>query len=120
MLSYENVDIDAFDYFGNTPLHVCISKWSCQYYDQAICESIANFLLEAGAHNDYRNRDGKTAMDLMHRNASEEVKNLLNGENQTVQNLKCLCARTAKMRLINSKQLSSLIGEKLATFVKHH
>ena len=75
------IDINAMESItGNTALHV-----SCQDYSF----TVAQFLINAGAHLDPLNRNDRTPLDLAQTNT---IQSLLKSKH-TPSRLKCLCAR---------------------------
>ncbi|CAH3185894.1 unnamed protein product, partial [Porites evermanni] len=72
-LLHGGLNVNATDHQGNTPLHVAILSNPCHdmtYLVTNLCE----ILLNEGAHQDFVNHDGKTAMDLA---KTDEVRSFL-------------------------------------------
>lgn len=79
-------DVNALDQAGNTALHVALSN-------KVQRRSIVISLLEHGCHPDMRNKQGKTALDLI-KQSSMEVPSL------NYVNLQCLAARAIRQHNI--------------------
>ena len=72
-LLHGGLNVNATDHQGNTPLHVAVLLNPC--YDMIhLVTSLCEILLNGGAHQDFVNHDGKTAMDLA---KTDEVRSFL-------------------------------------------
>ena len=89
-LLHGGLNVNATDHQGNTPLHVAVLSNPCHdmiYLVTNLCE----ILLNEGAHQDFVNHDGKTAMDLA---KTDEVRSFLQEKRKL--ELKCISARAVK------------------------
>ena len=72
-LLHGGLNVNATDHQGNTPLHVAVLLNPC--YDMIhLVTNLCEILLNGGAHQDFVNHDGKTAMDLA---KTDEVRSFL-------------------------------------------
>ena len=89
-LLHGGLNVNATDHQGNTPLHVAVLLNPC--YDMIhLVTSLCEILLNGGAHQDFVNHDGKTAMDLA---KADEVRSFLQEKRKL--ELKCISARAVK------------------------
>ncbi|CAH3193246.1 unnamed protein product, partial [Porites evermanni] len=72
-LLHSGLNVNATDHQGNTPLHVAIlsNPWHNMIH---LVTNLCEILLNGGAHQDFVNHDGKTAMDLA---KTDEVRSFL-------------------------------------------
>ena len=89
-LLHGGLNVNATDHQGNTPLHVAVLLNPC--YDMIhLVTNLCEILLNGGAHQDFVNHDGKTAMDLA---KADEVRSFLQEKRKL--ELKCISARAVK------------------------
>ena len=89
-LLHGGLNVNATDHQGNTPLHVAVLLNPC--YDMIhLVTNLCEILLNGGAHQDFVNHDGKTAMDLA---KTDEVRSFLQEKRKL--ELKCISARAVK------------------------
>lgn len=89
-LLHGGLNVNATDHQGNTPLHVAVLSNPC--YDMIhLVTNLCEILLNGGAHQDFVNHDGKTAMDLA---KADEVRSFLQEKRKL--ELKCISARAVK------------------------
>ena len=89
-LLHGGLNVNATDHQGNTPLHVAVLLNPC--YDMIhLVTNLCEILLNEGAHQDFVNHDGKTAMDLA---KADEVRSFLQEKRKL--ELKCISARAVK------------------------
>ena len=83
-------NVNATDFDGNTPLHlaVCLEP---QINEIHIFTNLLEILLDGGAHQDFVNHDGETAMDLA---KTDEARSILWDKRKL--KLKCISARAVK------------------------
>ena len=83
-------NVNAADFDGNTPLHlaVCLQPHINEIH---IFTNLLEILLDGGAHQDFVNHDGKTAMDLA---KTDEARSILWDKRKL--KLKCISARAVK------------------------
>ena len=83
-------NVNATDFNGNTPLHlaVCLQP---QINEIHIFRNLLEILLDGGAHQDFVNHDGETAMDLA---KTDEARSILWDKRKL--KLKCISARAVK------------------------
>ena len=89
-LLHGGLNVNATDHQGNTPLHVSVLLNPCHdmiHFVTNLCE----ILLNGGAHQDFVNHEGKTAMDLA---KTDEVRSFLQEKRKL--ELKCISARAVK------------------------
>ena len=89
-LLHGGLNVNATDHQGNTPLHVAVLLNPC-YYMIHLVTNLCEILLNGGAHQDFVNHDGKTAMDLA---KAGEVRSFLQEKRKL--ELKCISARAVK------------------------
>ena len=83
-------NVNAIDKNGDTPLHLAVTFRP--YNDELhILTDMLTVLLDGGAHHDFLNNRGKTAMDMA---ATDEARRILS-ERKTLE-LKCIAARAVK------------------------
>ena len=72
-LLHGGLNVNATDHQGNTPLHVAVlsNPWHDMIH---LVTNLCEILLNGGAHQDFVNHDGKTAMDLA---KTDEVRSFL-------------------------------------------
>ena len=83
-------NVNAIDKNGNTPLHRAVTFTPGDDKLHGLTDML-EVLLDGGAHHDFVNNDGKTAMDLA---ATDEARRILS-ERKTLE-LKCIAARAVK------------------------
>ncbi len=101
------LDLDAIEYFGNTPLHIICKIGS----DQKIIKLLLNF----GSHMDCVNKDGKIPLDYLN---DENIKALFTTK-PPPDRLKCLCARIIVNQRFNI-DTSSALTSTLKKFIFLH
>lgn len=84
------LNVNATDHQGNTPLHVAVLSNPCHDMIHLVT-NLCEILLNGGAHQDFVNHDGKTAMDLA---KTDEVRSFLQEKRKL--ELKCISARAVK------------------------
>ena len=72
-LLHGGLNVNATDHQGNTPLHVAVLLNPCHDMIHLVT-NLCEILLNGGAHQDFVNHDGKTAMDLA---KTDEVRSFL-------------------------------------------
>ena len=72
-LLHGGLNVNTTDHQGNTPLHVAILLNPCHDMIHLVT-NLCEILLNGGAHQDFVNHDGKTAMDLA---KTDEVRSFL-------------------------------------------
>ncbi|CAH3109017.1 unnamed protein product, partial [Porites lobata] len=72
-LLHGGLNVNATDHQGNTPLHVAVLLNPCHDMIHLVT-NLCEILLNGGAHQDFVNHDGKTAMDLA---KADEVRSFL-------------------------------------------
>ena len=89
-LLHGGLNVNATDHQGNTPLHVAVlsNPWHDMIH---LVTNLCEILLNGGAHQDFVNHDGKTAMDLA---KTDEVRSFLQEKRKL--ELKCISARAVK------------------------
>lgn len=100
-------DVNAMDSCRNTPLHLAV------FLDlQSIDVAILHLLCDAGAHLDYANDSGQTALDLV---VHLSTRNFLEKRNRI--SLKCLCARFIRLK---SVPYHGKLSSSLTDFIQRH
>ena len=102
-------NVDALDSNENTPLHVLIQKGRTSDVLKTI-----DVLCDAGAHLDYVNKEGQTALSSVssfHIEISQYLKDKIG-----VVRLKCLCARLIKQQF----SYENILSTSLVNFVQKH
>ena len=89
-LLHGGLNVNATDHQGNTPLHVAVLLNPCHDMIHLVT-NLCEILLNGGAHQDFVNHDGKTAMDLA---KADEVRSFLQKKRKL--ELKCISARAVK------------------------
>ena len=89
-LLHGGLNVNATDHQGNTPLHVAVLLNPCHDMIHLVT-NLCEILLNGGAHQDFVNHDGKTAMDLA---KADEVRSFLQEKRKL--ELKCISARAVK------------------------
>ena len=89
-LLHGGLNVNATDHQGNTPLHVAVLLNPCHDMIHLVT-NLCEILLNGGAHQDFVNHDGKTAMDLA---KTDEVRSFLQEKRKL--ELKCISARAVK------------------------
>jgi len=89
-LLHGGLNVNATDHQGNTPLHVAVLSNPCHDMIHLVT-NLCEILLNGGAHQDFVNHDGKTAMDLA---KTDEVRSFLQEKRKL--ELKCISARAVK------------------------
>jgi hypothetical protein len=101
-----SADVNANDKEQFTPLHVFVCN------STGFNETILQLLCDAGAHFDYANQSGETAIDIA---SNEYIEQLLKA--RWTSSLKCLCARLIQKSKISYR---GKISSSLVTFVERH
>ena len=83
-------NVNATDFDGNTPLHMAVCLHP-QINEIHIFTNLLEILLDGGAHQDFVNHDGETAMDLA---KTDEARSILWDKRKL--KLKCISARAVK------------------------
>ena len=83
-------NVNAFNNNGDTPLHRAVTFTPSDDKIHVLTD-LLDILLDGGAHHDFVNNDGKTAMDMA---ATDEARRILS-ERKTLE-LKCIAARAVK------------------------
>ena len=83
-------NVNATDFDGNTPLHLAVGLQP-QINEVHIFTNLLEILLDGGAHQDFVNHDGETAMDLA---KTDEARSILWDKRKL--KLKCISARAVK------------------------
>uniref|UniRef100_A0A4W3IXF2 Protein fem-1 homolog B n=2 Tax=Callorhinchus milii TaxID=7868 RepID=A0A4W3IXF2_CALMI len=104
-------DTNAVDAEGNSPLHVIV-QYNRPISDFLTLHAIIVSLVEAGAHADMTNKQGKTPLDKSTTGVSEILL-----KTQMKMSLKCLAARAVRTYNINYKRQ---IPHTLEEFVEFH
>ena len=83
-------NVNAVNNNGDTPLHTAVTFIPSDDKIHVLTDML-KVLLDGGAHHDFVNNDGKTAMDVA---ATDEARRILS-ERKTLE-LKCIAARAVK------------------------
>ena len=84
-------NVNAVNRNGDTPLHTAVTFKPKNSDEMNALTDILEILLDKGAHHDFDNNDGKTAMDMA---ATDDARRILS-ERKTLE-LKCIAARAVK------------------------
>ena len=85
-------NVNAINDNGDTPLHRAVTFKPSEYDEIHLLTGMLGVLLDGGAHHDFVNNDGKTAMDIAH---TDEACWILSEKRKL--ELKCISARAVKM-----------------------
>ena len=90
LLLKAGISVNVTNANGDTPLHRAVT-FTPRDHKLHVLTDVLEVLLDGGAHHDFVNNDGKTAMDLA---ATDEARRILS-ERKTL-DLKCIAARAVK------------------------
>ena len=90
LLLNAGINVNAINNMGDTPLHEAV-KYIPSSKNIHHLTNIVEALLDGGAHHDFVNNEGKTAMDLA---LTDEVRRILSEKEKL--ELKCISARAVK------------------------